>query len=161
MLKLEKTSHFCAQAPVWPSVTALRSVVVLGSRGQGKTVNGSLLMTHCYFSSPQVGWLLPLLSQLCDATSYSSLVGAGPLAVVLCSSHEEAGHVARLANSLLAATGVSLRVSVTRSGPGGPNPSHVANGCDLLVTTAARLTKLLDQSIADMSRFCCQNIKFS
>ena len=99
---------------------------------------------------------MPLLSQLCDATSYSPLVGAGPLAVVLCSSHEEAGHVALLVNSLLDAIGVNLRVSVTRSGPGGPNPSHVANGCDLLVTTAVRLTKLLDDSIADMSRCCYQ-----
>ena len=120
---------------------------------------GSLMMTFCYISSPQVGWLLPLLSQLCDATSYSPLVGAGPLAVVLCSSHEEADQVARIANSLLDATGVSLRVSVTRPGPGGLNLSHVANGCDLLVTTAARLTKLLDESIADMSRCCCQKYK--
>ena len=62
---------------------------------------------------------MPLLSQLCDATSYSPLVGGGPLAVVLCSSHEEAGHVALLVNSLLDAIGVNLRVSVTRSGPGG------------------------------------------
>ena len=78
---------------------------------------------------------------------------------MLCSSHEEAGQVARIANSLLDATGVSLRVSVTRPGPGGLNLSHVANGCDLLVTTAARLTKLLDESIADMSRCCCQKYK--
>ena len=38
--KLVKPSCFCAQAHVWPAVTALRSVVVIGSRGQGKTVNG-------------------------------------------------------------------------------------------------------------------------
>ena len=115
---------------------------------------------HNHYSS-QVGWFLPLFSQLCDTNSYSPLVGAGPLAVVVCSNHEEAGHVARLATSLLAATGVSLRVSVTRSGPQGPNPSHVANGCDLLVTTAARLTKLLDESIVDMRRCCYQNVKSS
>ena len=152
LVKLDKTC-LCSQAHAWPAITALRSVVMVGSRGQGKTVLSFLMtMIYPYFSSPQVGWLLPMLSQLCDTASYSALIGAGPLAVVLCSSHEEAGQVARIATSLIAATGVNLRMSVTRSGPVDPNPSHVANGCDLLVTTAPRLIKLLDKSIANMNR---------
>ena len=94
-----------------------------------------------------------MLSQLCDATSYSALVGGGPLAVVLCSSHEEAGHIARIATSIIAAAGVNLRVSETRLGTGALNASHVANGCDLLVTTAPRFTKITDESMVDMSRY--------
>ena len=141
------------QAYVWPTITALRSVVMVGSGGQGKTVHTLVSDDETWPAfSPQVGWLLPLLSQLCDTTSYSALLGAGPLAVVLCSSHEEASHVARVATSLIAATGLNLHVSLTRSGPGGQNPSHAANGCDLLVTTAARMTKLVDEAIVDLRR---------
>ena len=45
-------SCFCAQAYAWPAITALRSVVMVGSRGQGKTVLlGFLTMKYHYFSS--------------------------------------------------------------------------------------------------------------
>merc|ERR1719180_375897 len=38
--------------------------------------------------------------------------------------------------------------------PRGPKTSHVVNGCHLLVTTAARMTKLVDEAIVDMRRCC-------
>ena len=145
----------CIQAHAWPAVTALRSVVLVGSRGQGKTVSCCVLCSDCFHNvnSHQVGWLLPLLSQLSDAASYSILVGIGPLAVVLCSNHEEVHLVAATASSVIAASGVDLIVCATRPGPGGQKPSHLTNGCDLLVTTAARLIKLLEDSQADLTRF--------
>ena len=53
--KLVKPSCFCAQAHVWPAVTALRSVVVIGSRGQGKTVNFVSDVTSLLFLP--AGWM--------------------------------------------------------------------------------------------------------
>ena len=82
---------------------------------------------------------MPLLSQLSDAASYSTLLGTGPLAVVLCSNHEEVHLVAATASSVIAESGVDLIVCATSPGHGGQKPSHLTNGCDLLVTTAVRL----------------------
>ena len=49
-------SIFLIQSYAWPAVTALRSVVMIGSGGQGKTVMGFLTITHCNLSSPS-GWV--------------------------------------------------------------------------------------------------------
>ena len=120
------------QSLLWPAVSQLRSVVAVAGRAQGKTV----------------GWLLPLLAQVWQP--YSSLVpGSGPLAVVLCSSQDEAAAVAARAAAVLAGSGHHLRVAAT-----GPQSGLLYNGCHLLCTSAPRLVELLEQGAVSMARCC-------
>ncbi|KAK8394497.1 hypothetical protein O3P69_006580 [Scylla paramamosain] len=121
------------QAYTWPSISRGCSAVIVGEKLSGKTM----------------GFVVPLLSLILDTYHHISgrlPPGIGPVMVVVCSSWQSAKCAAEHVVSLLPAN-TNLKVMTAWGGCGSEEEistgKQLLGGCDVLLTTAPCLVRLL------------------
>ena len=138
LLKEKVTYSSTIQSCMWPALTKLQSVVCIAGEEQGKTV----------------GWVLPLLNSLLDTDLYQGLPkGESPRAVVLCSGHVSAGKTEEALKRVVIGAGLELKI-VTASKAGRGDTVDFINGCDVLVSSPARMVELIKGGVTGLDRCC-------
>ena len=102
-----------------------------------------------------VGWLLPLLSNLSDPQQYRDLpTGHAPICVVICPGVKTANSVYDEVKGISSMSGLGINCLLSCYGIT-DNIVEFINGVDILVTTPARLLKLLcEDRIMTLARCC-------
>ena len=121
------------QTYTWPIIIRGCSTVIVGEKSCGKTI----------------GFVVPLLSTILDTYQHISgrlSLGIGPLMVVVCSSWQSAKCAEKYVLGLLPAD-TTLKVMTAWGGCGSEEEistgKHLLGGCDILLTTAPCLMRLL------------------
>ena len=126
------------QSVLWPLISRVSSLVAVGPRSQGKTL----------------GWLLPLVDCL-HVSHYPHLPpGHSPLCVVLCPGVEVAYNVYRTLHDVVDGAGLSISSLLSCHGTPQPQPADFINGVDVLVTSPAKLLRLLNDQMLNLGRLC-------
>ncbi|CAL4075422.1 unnamed protein product, partial [Meganyctiphanes norvegica] len=132
------TKATCLQGYMWPLLCKGSSAVAVGAQRSGKTM----------------GYIVPLLSILLDTWQYVNerlVPGIGAVMVILCSGWRNVQHIGQTIHAFLPAKS-NLKVVTSW---GGCNEQETAesklellNGCDILITTAPHLSRLLAEEPA-------------
>ena len=145
----EGIHHFSTcQSIMWKAVSKLLSVVCVAGAAQGKSL----------------GWILPILNNLCDDSLYGNLhlqTCSSPRVLVLCPGHLEVENIGDLIQSLAGEIGLDLSVvkgnKASKPGNKLEDIVEIVNGCDILLINPTKLVTLLDEKAIRLD-YCCHFI---
>ncbi|XP_047497856.1 uncharacterized protein LOC125044936 [Penaeus chinensis] len=130
------------QAYAWPAITRGTSAIIVGGKRSGKTY----------------GYIVPLISVLLDSWQHISRrlpQGIGAVLVIVCKDWRSAKYTADSLVRFLPAK-MSLKVITAWGGCGNEEvidtSSQLLGGCDILVTTAPCLVRLLTGKTAEFAK---------
>ncbi|XP_070574044.1 uncharacterized protein [Ptychodera flava] len=127
------------QAYAWPTILRGRDFVGISSKSTGKTL----------------AYLLPIMTQLLQASSYVSLPpGEGPLALVLSPSWKRAQFIYDNCRLFLEDCKSTRHLVIFGAGSEESQVYPLLNGCEILIATPSCLLRMLDKGYTSFRRLC-------
>nr|XP_006814119.1 PREDICTED: putative ATP-dependent RNA helicase TDRD12-like [Saccoglossus kowalevskii] len=127
------------QAYAWPSILRGRDFVGISARSTGKTL----------------AYLLPALTQLLQASTYSKLPsGEGPLVLILSPSWKRAQFIYDNCKIFLQESESTRTLLLFGAGSEDTQIFSLLSGCEVLIATPSCLARLLEKSYTLLNRLC-------